>query len=63
MNNGSGSFGVAPFNFTIEKEEDAKSVQKYMQDQTEVIITYREEGIFFFCRSNVSAFLETIKPK
>lgn len=63
MSNGSGAFGVTPFDFTIENEEQAKQVQEYMDKQTEVIITYRSEGIYSAFRTDSGGhFLETIRP-
>lgn len=63
MNGGSGSFGVTPFDFTIEDDDMAKLCKKYLQDQTEVIITYRIEGIYNAWRSDSGGhFLVTIHP-
>lgn len=63
MSGGSGSFGVQPFDFTVEDDELAQKVVKYMQDQTEVIIKYRMEGLYSVCRSDSSGrFLVSIEP-
>ena len=63
MTGGSGAFGVTPFDFTIESEEQAKTVQDYMDHQTEVIITYRSEGLYSLCRTDSAGhFLKTITP-
>lgn len=63
LNGGSGSFGATPFDFTIENEKQAEQVQEYMNKQTEVVITYRMEGIYAATRSDSSGhFLETIRP-
>jgi hypothetical protein len=64
MNGGSGSFGVQPFDFTIENKAQADTVRKYMEAGTEVRITYRREGIYSVCRSGDGAgdFLTSIVP-
>ena len=63
MSNGSGSFGINPFNFTIESETMAKEVKMYMQNQTEVIIKYRMEGVFSQFRTRSRGyFLVSIEP-
>lgn len=63
MTDGSGSIGGAPFDFTIEDEKVAAQVQEYMANQTEVVIKYRMETIFAFCRSSSEGhFLESIAP-
>lgn len=63
MSGGSGSFGVTPFDFTIESESQAKEIQDYMDKQTEIIITYRSEGVYSVFRSDSGGhFLETVRP-
>lgn len=63
LNGGSGTFGTTPFDFTIENNDQAKQVQEYMDKQTEVIITYRMEGIYSLWRTESEGhFLETIRP-
>ena len=63
MVGGSGSFGMTPFDFTIESEQQAKEVQDFMDKQTEVIITYRSEGFYSLFRTESGGhFLETIVP-
>lgn len=63
MTGGSGAFGLVPFDFTVESDELAQKVQKYMQDQTEVIIKYRMEGLYSWCRSDsYGHFLNSIEP-
>ena len=63
MNNGSGAFGVAPFDFTIESEDMAKKVQEYMKSQQQVIIRYRMEGCWSLFRSDSNGhFLTSIEP-
>lgn len=63
MSNGSGSCGINPFNFTIESETMAKEAQKYMQNQTKVIIKYRMEGIYLHFRTGGNGrFLVSIEP-
>lgn len=51
MSGGSGAFGTVPFDFTIENDEMAKKTQEFMQNQTEVVIKYRMEGLYAWCRS------------
>ena len=63
MNDGSGSFGTVPFDFTIENGGMAKIVTDAMRNQTEVVITYETEGMYWFCRSGSGGrFLKSIKP-
>jgi hypothetical protein len=64
MNSGSGSFGVQPFDFTIEDAATAQRIEKYLHDQTEVVITYRTEGVYACTRSGQGGgdFLVTIRP-
>jgi hypothetical protein len=63
LTSGSGAFGTVPFNFTIEDEALVKKVQGYMQNQTEVIIKYRIEGIYSRFRSGSQGhFLVSIEP-
>ena len=63
MNGGSGSFGVVPFDFTIEDDKLAEECQNAMRQQTEVLITYRTEGVYACSRSDSTGnFLTTIKP-
>ena len=63
MSGGSGSFGTVPFDFTIEDEAMAKKAQEFMQNQTEVVIKYRMEGIYWTCRSESEGhFLVSIEP-
>ena len=63
MNGGSGSFGTTPFNFTVENEKDVDKIREFMENQTEVVITYRTEGIYALTRSDSGGdFLITVKP-
>jgi|GEM_PF-2749993 len=63
LTSGSGAFGTVPFNFTIEDEALVKKVQEYMQNQREVIIKYRIEGIYSRSRSGSHGhFLISIEP-
>lgn len=63
MNNGSGSFGTKPFDFTIEDDEMAKRIAQYLQDQQEVIISYRTEYCFSWFRTDSDGnFLISISP-
>jgi len=61
LNTGSGVMGQA-FHFTIENDALAKEVEKYMNSQQEVKITYKRE-LNSFCRSDsADIFLEKIEP-
>lgn len=63
MTGGSGAFGTVPFDFTIEDEALVKKAEMYMQNQTEVIIKYRMEGIYSLFRTESSGhFLVSIEP-
>lgn len=66
MNGGSGSFGTTPFDFTVEGDSLVSLVTKYMQDQTEVVIKYRHEGVWSCFRSQAAdgdgTFLISITP-
>lgn len=62
FNGGSGLMG-APFDFTIERKEDAIKAQTYMEKQTEVVLSYRSEGIYSVTRTDSNGkFLEAIEP-
>ena len=61
LNSGSGSMGSI-FHFTVEDEGVAQQVQKAMETQQEVKITYREEALWF-CRSDSNGyFLTKVEP-
>jgi hypothetical protein len=63
LTGGSGAFGTVPFDFTIEDEALVNKVQMYMQNQQEVIIKYRVEGIYSRFRSGSKwYFLVSIEP-
>lgn len=63
MTDGSGSFGVTPFTFTITGSTQAEQIKQYMRDQTEVIIRYRTEGFYSLCRSGSGGdFLVSVSP-
>lgn len=63
MNNGSGSFGTTPFDFTVEDRANVERVQQFMKDQTEVIIKYRKEAFYLPTRSDSKGyFLVSIEP-
>ncbi len=63
MNSGSGSFGTTPFDFTIENDDQAKEIARYLQNQQEVIITYRMEGIYSPFRTDSGGhFLVSVRP-
>jgi hypothetical protein len=63
MNGGSGSFGTVPFDFTIENDADAEKATQFMQNQTEVVIHYRMEGIYSSFRTESDGhFLVSIEP-
>ena len=64
LNNGSGAFGVTPFEFTISDPLMAEKVQKYMDSQQEVKITYRTSGFYKTCSSGSGGdFLVNIEPR
>lgn len=59
---GSGAVGGVPFDFTVS-ETLAPVVQRYLEDQTEVVITYETEGVYAATRSDSGGdFLLTIEP-
>ncbi len=61
LNTGSGVMGQA-FHFTVESDELAKQVERAMNNQQEVRISYRAEGMSF-CRSDSdNYFLTKIEP-
>lgn len=63
MNGGSGAFGTVPFNFTVESDDLVAKVKQYMQNQTEVLVAYRIEGIYSPFRSESRGhFLTNIEP-
>lgn len=46
MNNGSGAFGIKPFDFTVPNDALVDQVKKYMEAGTEVIIRYQQPHIY-----------------
>lgn len=63
LSGGSGSIGTAPFDFTVEDQKLVPILQGYMSNQTEVIITYRVEGIYSAFRSDSGGhFLLSVEP-
>jgi hypothetical protein len=63
MSGGSGVIGMTPFDFTIENEELATAVRGFMDNQTEVTIHYRSEGVYSACRTESRGhFLVSIEP-
>lgn len=63
LNTGSGVMGQS-FHFTVESDELAKDVEKYMNSQQEVKISYKME-LVTFCRSERESedhFLTKIEP-
>jgi hypothetical protein len=63
MSNGSGTVGTQPFNFTIQDDITAKKVREFMENQTEVVISYNMEGVYSAFRSDSSGhFLTSIEP-
>lgn len=61
LNTGSGVMGQA-FHFTIEDDSLAKEVERFMNNQQEVKITYKKEGVTL-CRSDSDdVFLSKIEP-
>lgn len=62
MANGSGSFGVQPFDFTIENGALVEQVRAAMEASQEVRLHYRTEGVTF-CRSeSENHFVTAIEP-
>lgn len=57
INNGSGVVG-GEFHFTVDDDTIAQQVQKAMEAQQEVKITYKKEGITF-CRSDSNNYFLT----
>src|SRR5205809_278985 len=49
MNGGSGAFGVAPFDFTIESDAVAQQVDRYLQHHAQVLITYETRRFYNAC--------------
>ncbi len=63
MKDGSGSFGTAPFDFTVPTDKMASMVKRYMEDGTEVFISYEIEGLYIPFRSGSGGcFLKEIRP-
>src|SRR5258708_467775 len=63
MNDGSGAFGVKPFNFTVPSDELAEKVRKYAESKTEVLIYYHSARVYWYQQSeNEELFLDDIKP-
>ena len=63
LTDGSGTVGLAPFNFTIEDQKLIPIVEGYMSNQTEVVISYRTEGVYSMFRSDSDGnFLISIEP-
>jgi prepilin-type N-terminal cleavage/methylation domain-containing protein len=63
MSNGSGAFGMQPFNFTIEDKSLREKVEQYRKSNVEVNISYRIEGICAPTRSESKCtFLTGIEP-
>lgn len=60
---GSGTFGTQPFDFTVESHAVAQVVAQCLSNQTEVLISYRVEGIYSAFRSGSQGhFLTSIEP-
>ena len=63
MSDGSGGFGVTPFNFTVENDAAAEKVIQYMKNQTEVVVRYRAPFIYSPCNTwSGGYFLVSIEP-
>lgn len=63
MIGGSGAFGTVPFDFTIEDDATAAIATQYMQQQTEVVIKYKMEGLYSLLRTESRGhFLVNIRP-
>ncbi len=63
MNNGSGSFGMVPFEFTVDDDSILQKVKDALDKQTEVKIKYRMEGLYSLFRTDSSGhFITGIEP-
>src|SRR3989344_1161162 len=63
LDDGSGAFGVAPFDFTVPTDELVRKVEHYMRTQTEVVVRYSTDYVYFKCNSESSGvFLTSIEP-
>lgn len=63
MNAGSGGFGIAPFDFTIEDERQLQAVQEAFDKQYEVRVHYKTEMAYWPCRSDSGYFLQNIRQQ
>jgi hypothetical protein len=62
MNNGNGSFGVRPFDFTIEDERLLRIVQKAFDEQKEIKITYHKEwATLWRTETSDNSFLDDVE--
>ena len=62
LSNGSGGFGVKPFDFTVPNKL-AEKVREYMENQTEVKIKYHSSGIYnLFSTDSGGHYLVSIEP-
>jgi len=52
MSGGSGTVGIQPFDFTVEDESLIPVLQEYLENQTEVLIKYRSEGVYSVFRTD-----------
>ncbi len=63
MNNGSGAFGIKPFDFTVPNDALADQVKKYMETGTEVIIRYQQPHIYStWLTESYGIYLVSIRP-
>ena len=63
LTDGSGSIGSAPFDFTIDDQDLLAKAKEYMQNQTEVLITYKISYVYLSINSeNQGIYLLDIQP-
>lgn len=62
LSEGSGSFGVEPFNFTVESEEVLNTLKKAQNERKEVRVYYHRE-VISWCRTETfdSAFVDKVE--
>jgi hypothetical protein len=63
LTDGSGAIGSAPFDFTIDDKDLLAKAKEYMQNQTEVLITYKISYVYLSINSeNQGIYLLDIQP-
>lgn len=62
FNNGTGASGAA-FDFTIGDESQARKLQEYMENQTEIVLHYRSQFLYTLCSTESGGdFLVSAAP-